>query len=879
MPIPPPLERQTLESVLRERILEHAAADPTFLSQPGVLALVMEQLEELRSPLERDYSKRLGEDVRQFGYEVFRPRPIEPGPLSGAVQETYRLGIGDELVVTFRGQVSKSLAVRVDREGRIILPDLLPIPAAGRTFGDFVQELKARTGTAFIGTEVFVSLGRLRAISVMVLGEVETPGVKQLTGLSTLVDALAVSGGIKKTGSLRRIRVVRDADMYWFDAYDLLFTGDFDRPLTLMEGDRIVVEPIGATVAIAGEVKRPGIYELAEGQDSISLAEFLSYAGGTLRPSGNRYLTITADETGRERVLEQRDVAPVSLSDGNIVLVRFAEDVQIGSVFLDGHVRVPGRRSLATAPTIAHLVRDIEVLKEGPYLLFAVLQTRDPLSQSSVFVPIDLQRVLARQENYKLSAEDRLIVLGMDDVRYLGSADVQRLLAGADLEEPAEPPGEEAAGERLPELPVGVEAAAVPELRVPRLPVVQEEVEEERPPCPGLVSLFSVVASSTPGRFSTALRTSAKDLEAVETTSVPCPEVYERFPDLLPFVLEHVVAVDGEVRTPGAYPAVPDTPLASLIAYAGGTTREANLTKVEFSRTQVDPETGTATVERQVIDVAAPAVANPRPADVLVGPGDAVRVSPVFTDREERPVLLLGEFVRPGLYTIRRGERLSDVIVRAGGLTPQAYPLGAVFTRERIKEVEKAAFRRSARELEIALAAALMQPRTAPQVAAGAGAITALAETLRETEPIGRVVIEADPAALEARPELDTVLEGGDSIFMPKLPNSVTVIGEVLNPGSVQFVAGGRVDDYVKTAGGFRRSADEGRTFVVLPNGAAEPVSFSAWNLSPVQIAPGSTVVVPPEVAPLDLFALVRDTTALISQIALTAASVAAIRD
>lgn len=828
-------------------------------------------LEEPPSPLERDYSNRLGEDVRQFGYGVFRVRPTEPAPLTGAVPETYRLGIGDELVVTFRGQVSTSLTVRVDREGRVMLPDLPPIPATGRTFGDFVRDLEARTAAALLGTEVFVSLGQLRVITVMVLGEVETPGVRQLTGLSTLIDALAVSGGIKKTGSLRRIRVVRDEEMYWFDAYDLLFTGAFDRSLSLREGDRILVEPIGATVAIAGEVKRPGIYELAEGQRSISLAELLKYAGGTLRPTQNRYLRITFDEEGRERVHEHRQVALVALKDGDILRVALAEDVQLGSVFLDGHVRVPGARSLVAAPTVADLVRDIEVLQEDPYLLFAVLRTRKPLSQARIFVPIDLQRVLARQENSKLSAEDRLIVLSMDDVLYLGSADVQRLLGGSELEEVRRVTRP---GEPEPELPVGVEPGAVAEEGPAPLPRALAEIERERPLCPGLVSLFSVLASSRPGRFGTALRTSARDLRPVETVSRPCPSIYERFPGLLPFLLEHVAAVEGEVRFPGTFPILPETPLASVLAYAGGNTREADLTEVELTRSRIDPETGTSAVERGLVSAT-----GAEARDVLVGPGDVVRYHPIFIDREEVPVLLLGQFIRPGLYPIRRGERLSEVMARAGGLTPQAYPLGAVFTRERIRELERAAFQRSAREIEIALATALRKPSSREQAIGGGEAIQAIARALRETEPIGRVVVEADPTVLQVRPELDTVLEGGDRIFMPKRPNSVAVIGEVLNPGSLQFIPGARVDDYIDRAGGIRQSADDDRIFVILPNGEARPVSTSPWTYTPVQVPPGSTVVVPPEAAPLDLLVLLRDTTQILSQLAITAAAIAVIRD
>ena len=142
---------------------------------------------------------------------------------------------------------------------------------------------------------------------------------------------------------------------------------------------------------------------------------------------------------------------------------------------------------------------------------------------------------------------------------------------------------------------------------------------------------------------------------------------------------------------------------------------------------------------------------------------------------------------------------------------------------------------------------------------------------------IGRVVIEADPTALQVRPELDVVLEPGDVLYMPKRPSSVLVTGDVLNPGAQQYVPGTSVDAYLRQAGGLQRSADRGRIFVLYPNGVAQPVSTSVWTYgSSVQVPPGSAVVAPKDPAPFGL-AAVRDLTTLIGQAALTAASIAVI--
>jgi protein involved in polysaccharide export with SLBB domain len=259
---------------------------------------------------------------------------------------------------------------------------------------------------------------------------------------------------------------------------------------------------------------------------------------------------------------------------------------------------------------------------------------------------------------------------------------------------------------------------------------------------------------------------------------------------------------------------------------------------------------------------------------VLVEPGDFLRFNPRGTDRADGPIYLTGEFARPGAYAIRRGERLSSVIARAGGLTAEAYPFGAVFTRESVRRSERVALDHLSRQLNSALIAAAANQ----QIDAGAlDTFSGLSLKVADAPATGRVVIEADPAVLQIRPELDVVLQPGDRVIMPKRPSSVLVTGDVLSPGAKQFVAGRTVGVYLEQAGGFQRSADRNRIFVVFPNGAAKPVSVSPFSYSSVQVPPGSTIVVPKDATPIGLFALARNVSQVLSQLAITAASLAVI--
>ena len=826
--------------------------------------------------LEQDYCQRAREALLQFGYETFDGARTPSVLVNGTIPDDYLLGIGDELVVTLRGQANGANRLVVDREGHITVENLPPILAAGRTFGELRNELQARVRSAYVGTEVFVSLGSVRLVAVSVLGEVSQPGVHQLTGLSTILDALAQAGGIKKTGSLRHVIVQRGGASFTIDLYDLIFYGTLTRNLALYEGDRIIVPTIGATVAVAGKVKRPGIYELASDRNSLTVGEALAMAGNTLRPQGSRISTYSFDAAGRSQVSENSSLTAPILS-GTLVRVDFGGEINVGVVELVGAVRAPGIRTLGAAPSVRALIGASDNLQPDAYTPFAVLETTDPGALSRRLFPVDLQRIMSGQLDYLLSDADRLYVFTVSDIQFLSSPYVQKVIAVQPDAAGMAPEGVPIAGqlrdltEQLNVANRKIELLAAGEDKKGIVPAQQQ------PSCSGLDALARVVSTTRSGRFDNAIqaagaaaRQNAQTAALVQpqeraTAAQVCPRLFEQNAALLPFALEYVVALSGEVRTPGAYPVVDGAPITSVVAAAGGVTRTADLKRVEITRSTVTA--GQAT--RANLDLS-----GAQAATAVVNPGDIVRFNPVFADRESGPVLLAGDFVHPGYYEIRRGETLSQLMIRAGGLTAQAYPYGAVFTRESVKRAQQEGFAKAARELS----AAAVFATTKGEISAGAvGALQALTDQIAQTPAVGRVVIEADPTVLQVRPEFDTVLEPGDTVFMPKRPNSVLVLGDVLNPGALQFRSGSTADEYIKRAGGFERSADQSRLFLIFPNGSAQPISTSIWNYNPVQIPPGSAIVAPKNAAPLNLLAVTGSIAQLVSQIAITMASLAVI--
>ena len=880
------------------------------------------------TPLEQDYSSRASTQLRLFGRDVFARPTQTSGSVTGAIRDSYVMGFGDEIVVTLRGQVSRSYRTRVGRDGQVVLPDLPPVPAVGRSFGDFRADVDAVVKRSYVNTDSFVSLGEVRQITVLVTGAVKMPGQKRLSAFSTLVDAL--NGEMAQGASLRNITLTRDGQSRTIDLYGLLMGSTAKLDLDLVEGDQIAVAPLGATIAIVGDVGRPAIYEIPRG--GIATRSLVDLAGGFLRPAGNRLIRISFDASGRQRTTEIEENARLTLTPGDILLVGKRENIQVDQVSLYGRVRVSGERALAQAHSVRELIGSGSVLGIDPYLPLAVLLTVDPATQVRHMEAINLGSVLAGGRDYPLRSLDTLIVLGKDDIAYLSSADVQavltgktppRLLASRPLEA-----GESvliqqdvdanAAG-RAARRPTTGQTVGVPVTDAESFAAAQGQQQEQQPVydspylvssapqgandpsvdayphpydpnqpldgrpmarlpraqgCPALQSLASVVLADESGRFVNAVQLATTNGPAPVQSVLPCPQIMGRFPDLLPFLVEHAITVRGEVRRPGIYP-IGEATLAEVAQAAGGVTRAADFKNIEVSHFTIDGPQGNANVDRQALSLTLADFAR-----VPLFTGDVIHFNSVYDRRDSGPVTLSGEFKQAGLFDIRRGEKLSELIHRAGGLTDDAYPYGAILTRQSAQKAEQEGLDRGIRQVDAGLTAAVVNASSAnaSTTASTVASLQAAQSELKSARPLGRVVFEADPATLASRPDLDIVLEPGDRIFVPKRPSSVAVTGDVLNPSSQQFEAGLAPADYIKHAGGYLSTADEDHVFVVLPNGAAEPVSSSIWNFSKITVPPGSTIVVPRDLSP-DTLSVIRDVTQVLSQVAITAASLAVINN
>lgn len=341
-----------------------------------------------------------------------------------------------------------------------------------------------------------------------------------------------------------------------------------------------------------------------------------------------------------------------------------------------------------------------------------------------------------------------------------------------------------------------------------------------------------------------------------------CPAIFEEKPYLLIFTLENASIISGEVRNPGIYPSWNVSSPSDLLSFAGGKSERASNKMDIFSD--------------QGLSIKIDLDENTDLASLGISAGFYANISSLVSD-EVFSISLEGAFVSPGIYGAKQGEKLSDVIKRAGGYKKNAYPYGGILARKSVAEKEKIAFLKSADQLEESIATAISSGRISsvggdPTLALTS--ISRLISNLEDIEPIGRVVTEFDLDILERSPEKDLLLERGDRIFIPERSSTITVSGQVLSPTSFSFDPKLKVRNYIDLAGGYSEDADKARTLVIYPNGRASRIKN--WPNSP-DLAPGTTLVVPRDPNPFDWLVFSQVLFPIISNFATSAAAIAAL--
>lgn len=512
-----------------------------------------------------------------YGYNIFRFAPSSYSASNVVpLTSTYTLGPGDEIEVTYYGNLDTKKKEKISKDGTFVLPSVGPVNLGGLTYEEAKELIEKNVESSLLGTRVSVSVGSLRSITVYLLGESYKPGSYTLSAMSNVSNALFISGGVSKLGSLRNIEVRRNGKIKGvYDFYDFLLKGDTSSGVKLEDGDAIFIPFIQNKVKLNGSFRRPGNYEIVEGE---SLKEAIAFAGGY------------KSEVVNDSVLE---------------------------------------------------------------------------------------------------------------ISYIDKSKGKR-------------------------------------------------------------------------------------------------------------VIEY------------------------------------------FSKADVD-------------------------TDRELGDGDSINIS----HRQgllSKSIELSGEFKNPGVYSILPGDRVLDIIVRAGGYTDEAYAEGTVFLRKQVAEKQKEGFSRSAEELERTMINIISSGQIPNISEFTLAPLAQLIARLRNEDPIGRQVVNFDYLTLKSDPSSNIYAQDEDEIFIPRRPESIYIVGEVLNSTTLRFDPENNVQDYIRLAGGLNDQADKNRMYVIYPNGSAEIINNSFFRNS-ASLIPGSTIVVSRDSRAFDIYSILEVVTPIFADLATSAAAIAAISD
>ena len=346
---------------------------------------------------------------------------------------------------------------------------------------------------------------------------------------------------------------------------------------------------------------------------------------------------------------------------------------------------------------------------------------------------------------------------------------------------------------------------------------------------------------------------SSKDIRLQESDAVFFP------------LIENKIKIEGSVKRSGFFEIKKEESLDVLLSYAG--LRNKHDTKIQFSRYNKDKG---ERVVRMIADVN-----EVRNIDLL--DGDTVNVIS-GTSLLPLQVEIKGEISYPGTYDLQLGDTILDVITKAGGFTKEAYPEAAVFTRTLVAQQQKESYMKAADNLEKTLIDAVA---TGTEIDGDLyGAVLGFVEKLRQFEPSGRQVVAVDSYSLNTDPKYNLAMQNGDSLVIPKRSAAISVVGEVLNPASHIYDEDLSVQDYIELSGDTTDIADLSKIFVILPNGQSVIYKKRLFQDDISEgVLPGSTIVISRNPAPFNWLSLTSIITPILSDLALSAAAVAAINN
>ncbi len=362
------------------------------------------------------------EEIKIYGHNFFSTKGLSVIPsINAPAPAGYILGPGDDVTIDVWGSSSAKINSVIARDGTILVNGVGPVTIGGLTIKRAESTLKSRLSKIYgdlgYGSHLRLTINRARAITVNVVGDVVVPGAYALPALAQVTSALFMAGGVEPTASVRDIRIYREGQMVGrFDLYAFIFRGSYSEDLKLQDGDIISVPSYHAVATVDGQVKRPMMYEILEGD---TVADLLTFAGGFGDDAATDllYLERRGEDKGLAQEIRNGDMDSFKVQHGDLLYVNEKTMEFANRACIRGSVRQPGMYPISTRISdVKSLIEAAGGLTEDAFKERATLFRKDGNMIASS-LNLNLDEILSGRMKVQLSREDSLHVYSAVDLR------------------------------------------------------------------------------------------------------------------------------------------------------------------------------------------------------------------------------------------------------------------------------------------------------------------------------------------------------------------------------------------------------------------------------------------------------------------------------
>ncbi|NOR45764.1 MAG: hypothetical protein GQ534_09290 [Candidatus Delongbacteria bacterium] len=668
------------------------------------------------------------------------------------------------------------------------------------------------------GINFTVRLSDVKPITVFVVGNVAKPGIYNVSPFSSIFEILALAGGISPEGSLRDIGLIPESGkVKKMDLYSLMFFGKRVDHI-LQSNETIFVPLIGKQVAIAGNVKREGIYEYKKGE---KLNDILTIAGLTPFSDTSRIEIEGLDKKGRSLVESVSGDNNPTLKDGDIVRVFSTLVYNSRYVYLKGNFRHNKKIQFTKDMTLGNIINSDEILNESTNLDYGNIIRKNGMGKRDLLLNFSPKSILARNgdENIKIFPRDTIEVFSLDSISYFPIVSISgEINKDGDYKYTSD---------MTANTLIGYAGGLTINGDITSNLVIRNKGKNG-------YDYFTDVDPST-------YKLKADDKLHIFNFNANNPVQYVR--------------VYGHVKNNGKYIHSKNMTVADLIKLSGGFTYDALTDSLEVV-SGINKENKTLKTRK---------IGFGEISTTKLNINDILFVRRIKDYARVNYVRIQGEVLFPGTYALRESEELSDLLERCGGFTKYAQIKSTQIFREEVKKQQSQKIRELKEELNNKLKMKM--------ILSGEGDLASALniEKFDSLETSGRVIIDIDDKGNHE----EFYFMDQDSIYVPAISRTILVMGEVYQQTAITYNESNTdVEYYLDKVGGITDTGDGDNIYIIKANG--ELVKEKGWfsNILNYDLEPGDIVYVPYDYDKVDYFELTKDITTILYQLSLSAATV-----